>query len=84
MNIPFDGDALSILYIINKDLEEAANRVFNPRNAMFISRNDGMMNDNFNHQRDAMVLLNALININADKYTSDELAEIADCVASVD
>ena len=79
-----EGTALSILYIINKDLEEAANRVFNPRNAMFISRNDGMMNDNFNHQRDAMVLLNALININADKYTSEELAEIADCVASVD
>ncbi len=35
---------LNIMYIINKQFEERATRVLNPRNAMMISHNDGKFN----------------------------------------
>jgi hypothetical protein len=51
---------------------EAANRVFNPRNAMHISRNDGMMNNQFNHRKDTMILLNVFLSMCNDKYSQKD------------
>ena len=72
----FDGDALSILWIINKSVEAAAEEVFSPRYAMYISRNDGMFNNDINHQKDIIIAACGLIGLARKYYTDDELAII--------
>ena len=62
---------LNIFLIINNEIKKAANAVFNPRNAMHISRNDGLMESMTNHKKDVMVLTNALINTTKG-YTPEE------------
>ena len=54
----FDGDVINVLYIINNDFLERAEAVFNPRNAMYISRNDGKFNNAVNFQRDTIINAN--------------------------
>ena len=63
---------MNILLCINKEFTEAANRVFNPRNACHISRNDGMMNNQFNHRKDTMILLNVFLSMCNDNYTQED------------
>lgn len=72
----FDGDTLTILLIINKEFQEAAENVFNPRNAMYISKNDGMFNNSYNHKRDTIIAMNTLVQLSREKYTLEELAAI--------
>ena len=72
----FDGDTLNIIFLINKDIVENAEEIFNPRNNMMISHNDGRFNNKFNHERDTLVLTNALRNINLNKYTPEQLEKI--------
>lgn len=79
MNKRFDGDTLNIMLLINNDLKEASNIVFNPRNAMHVSRNDGEMNSFLNLKKDVMILSNALISMTNDGYTVDDYQEIEDC-----
>lgn len=72
----FDGDALNILYIINKDFFKVANHVLNPRNNMYISKNDGYVNNNTLPMKDTLINANSLISISRDKYTEYELQKI--------
>lgn len=72
----FDGDALSVLWIINKDVEAAAEEVFSPRYSMYISRNDGMFNNDINHQKDIIIAGCGLIDLSRKYYTDEELAII--------
>lgn len=72
----FDGDTLNILSIINKDFQAAAEKCFNPRNAMYISKNDGYFNNAYNHQRDTLINANTLINLSREKYTPEQLEAI--------
>lgn len=72
----FDGDALSILWIINQSVKERASEVFSPANAMFISRNDGMFDNQMNHQRDVIIVACGLSNICREHYTEVELTII--------
>jgi hypothetical protein len=72
----FDGDVLNILYLINEAFIQQCERVFNPRNAMYISRNDGMMNNDVNRSRDTLINANTLIYLSRDKYTEENLAKI--------
>ena len=72
----FDGDCMNIMYIINKQFEERATRVLNPRNAMMISRNDGKFNSAVNHFKDTYVNLNSMVYIGRDFYTQKELDNI--------
>lgn len=72
----FDGDTLSILYIINKAIEVAAEEVFSPRYSMHISRNDGMYNNDINHQKDIIIAACGLIGTCRKYYTDEELAII--------
>lgn len=72
LNADFDGDVLNILWIINKTFQEDAERVFNPRNAMFISRNDGYMDGSMTHNRDTMLSTNNVMLMARDSYTEEE------------
>ena len=69
----FDGDVLNILLIINKAFYERAYQIFNPRNAMYISRNDGKFNNAVNHQRDTIINTNTLLRMGRCMYTNEML-----------
>ena len=73
----FDGDCLTILYIINRAFFEAAYVTLNPRNAFMISANDGLCNMDTIHQRDIIVTMSSLINMTRHLYTQQELDQIA-------
>lgn len=49
---------------------------FNPRNAMLISRNDGLFNNTVNVFKDILITANGLLNLGRDSYTKEELDEI--------
>lgn len=71
----YDGDVLNILFIINAAFFRRAYEIFNPRNAMYISRNDGMMNKAVMVQRDTLINANTLLNLTRYKHTKEEIAE---------
>lgn len=72
----YDGDVLNVFHIINEDFFLRANEVFNPRNAMYISRNNGMMNLDVMVQKDTMVNANTLNDLSLHEYTKEELDHI--------
>ena len=72
----FDGDSLNVLYIINKAFYERCFQIFNPRNAMYISRNDGMMNSGVMVQRDTIINSNTLLYLGRGNYTEEDKAKI--------
>ena len=76
MGADFDGDTLNILYLINKDFIEHANMVLNPRNAMYISKNDGMFNNDVNHARDTLINANSLLYLSRDRYSEEQIERI--------
>ena len=59
----FDGDVLNIFHIINDAFYERADRVFNPRNAMYISKVDGKMNKSLMVKRDTVINANTLFHL---------------------
>lgn len=63
---------LNIVLICNKDFQYAAERVFNPANAMIISKNDGYFNNGYNNQRDCFINCNTMWQLSDDKYTPEE------------
>ena len=67
---------VNILLIINKEFQTAAENVFNPRNSMYISKNDGMFNNSYNHKRDTIINMNTLVQLSRSKYTPQQLASI--------
>lgn len=78
----FDGDTLNVMLIINEDFRKAAEVVLNPANAMIISKNDGMFNSDYNHQRDTIINMNTLLRLSRDNYTHDRLERIKAMQAS--
>ena len=70
---------LNVILLINNDLKAAANEVFNPRNAMFISRNDGSMESFFNLQDDAIILVNTFLSMTNNNYNEEDLREFEAC-----
>lgn len=78
----FDGDCLNILYIINKDFLTRAIEIFNPRNAMCISRNDGQFNNSVNHQRDLINNINRFMRLGRKNHTKEELDKIKSILVS--
>lgn len=72
----FDGDTLNILYMINQSFEQRAMQIFNPRNAMQISRNDGNFNNDVNHQRDTLIVSNTFIDLGRKSYAPGEIDKI--------
>ena len=51
----FDGDILNIVSLKSKELEKAFDKYFNPRKNMYISRNDGLFNSDFNLFKDQLI-----------------------------
>ena len=72
----FDGDVLNILLITNDDFYQRAFEVFNPRNAMYISRNDAKFNTAMSHQKDTIISAHTMMRIGRENYTEEELAAI--------
>ena len=70
------GDVLNIMYINNKQFFEACYRVFNPRNAMMISRNDGKFNSDVNWTKDTLINANGMIYLSRKYYTQEQLDRI--------
>ena len=72
----FDGDVLNILMIINDLFYQRAFQIFNPRNAMYISRNDGKFNNDVNHQRDTIINTNTLVRMGRGSYSQEMIENI--------
>lgn len=64
------------MYMINREYFEQTYKVYNPRNTMFISRNDGMFNNAFNHARDTIVNLNTFIGMSRMNYSNKQIEKI--------
>ncbi len=64
------------MLIINKDFQHAAEYVFNPRNSMYISKNDGMFNNSYNHKRDTIINMNTLVQLSRSRYSKEQLDAI--------
>lgn len=73
----FDGDVLNCLYVINRDFWQRANEIFNPRNVFYISRNDGLFNNDVNHQKDTLINATMLVELGQGNYTQGDLDNIA-------
>ena len=82
MNDVFDGDCLNILYVIDKEYIARSERVFNPRNAMYISKNDGMFNNSYNHKRDTIINMNTLAHLSRQYYTPEQIELIRQAQSS--
>ena len=65
---------LNVLSIINKDFQHSAEMVFNPANAMMISKNDGYFNNGYNNQRDCFINCNTLLQLSRSHYSDEEKA----------
>lgn len=67
-----DGDVMNVLYIINRAFYERAKEVFNPRNSFYVSRDDGLFNNDVNHQKDTLINANTLISLGQSMYNSED------------
>ena len=63
MNADFDGDILNIVSLKTKKIENAYNKIFNQKYNMYISRNDGLFNSDFNLFKDQLIGLYEFNNI---------------------
>lgn len=62
--------------MFNKEFIAAAEKIFNPRNAFMISRNDGLFNNDYGHQRDTLINANTMINLARPNYREEEINKI--------
>ena len=62
--------------IISEAFYKRADQIYNPRNAMYISRNDGKFNNSVNHQRDTIINTNTFIRLGRSLYTTEMLDNI--------
>ena len=76
MGADFDGDVLNIFHIINDAFFQRAYVVFNPRNAMYISRIDGKLNSDVLVQRDTLINANTLIHLGRHNYNQSHIDKI--------
>jgi len=73
-------DVLNILYIINRAFYLRCAQIFNPRNAMYISRIDGRLNKNLLVQRDTLINTNTFLYLGRDKYSEQNINKIQEIV----
>ena len=71
---------LNVLLIINDAFYQRTFEVFNPRNGMYISKNDGMFNNSVNHQRDTIINTQTLIKLSRKNYSQENLNRILSIV----
>lgn len=61
---------------MNRAFFERAYIVFNPRNAMYISRIDGKMNADVLVQRDTLINANTLLHLGRHNYSNAQIEKI--------
>ena len=64
------------MHCISDAFYERAREVFNPRNAMYISRNNGMLDSDVLPYKDSLVNANTMNDMTLQKYSSEELEHI--------
>lgn len=69
----FDGDVLNVAWIINTAFAELANEIYNPRNSLFIDRNDGNFNISFIHNKDTIINYNTLMRLGRSAYSPENI-----------
>ena len=69
-------DVLNVMHIVNEAFYERCCEVFNPRNAMYIARNDGMLNSDVLPFKDTLVNANCLNDMTLRKYTDEQRDKI--------
>ena len=74
-------DVLNVLYIINQEFFEKAFEIFNPRNNMHISTNDGKFDNATSHQRDTIINLCTFNRLGNKYQTQEELARKKELIA---
>lgn len=72
----FDGDVLNIFHILNTEFLHRCEIVFNPRNAMYISKMDGKFNKDVMVQRDTIINSNTMIRLGRNNYSQEDLDKI--------
>ena len=72
----FDGDVLNISLLLNQRFAQACEKVYSPRNAFCISRDDGRMNSDINIFKDTVVNINSLKSLSVDNYSQAQLERI--------
>jgi len=72
----FDGDVINVLLIINEEFRVQAEKILSPRNAMFISKNDGKVNSQMIPTKDTIVNINSLVHMSRSNYTQDQIDQI--------
>lgn len=78
----FDGDVLNVLWNINEDFTRLANQIFNPRNSLFISHNDGNFDPGFMHNKDTIINLNTLMRLGRSAYSPENVRAIQQIVGA--
>lgn len=66
-------DVLNILLPINQTFIKLAWEKFNPRNVLYISRNDGYFNSDASMQRDTLINSNTLARLGRETYTQEDI-----------
>lgn len=69
-------DVLNILFIINEAFFERCYQIFNPRNAMYISRIDGKLNSDLLVQRDTLINANTFLHLGRKYYSAEQIDRI--------
>lgn len=64
---------LNILLPINETFIELAWQKFNPRNVMYISRDDGYFNNAVSMQRDTLINANTLVRLGRESYSQEDI-----------
>ena len=72
----FDGDVLNIFHILNTAFLKRCEIVFNPRNAMYVSKIDGNVNRDVLPQRDTIINANTFIKLGRKYYSDEDLEKI--------
>lgn len=67
---------MNVLHIINNAFFERCNIIFNPRNAMYISRIDGKLNSDMVVQRDTLINANTYLHLGRSNYSDKQLKKI--------
>lgn len=75
----FDGDALNLRYIINKEFKQLAIAKLSPKNSMFIDRNTGLLNSAVNHGHDIVINMNTLLSLGRKSYSPEQIKKIEMC-----
>lgn len=72
MGADFDGDKFNTLWSLMDDFIDASQDIFNPRNNLFLSKNDGFFNEDMSQTDDIMLNMNSIHQMYYN-YTNDEI-----------